>query len=222
MRALLFRPFIFYPVLALLAALAVLASLRPAWPTAPLAPAPAVREGTAFDFGALALAAADPGAAHVSFIVRDGDRPTALRLARRAASVGQDSPGAVLTITANDAAAFAGQATAAEIRFRTLPITTAEGLSIRWAGDQAWVSIPVQPGEDRAALVLPPPVAAPTGLEIRIDSTRADYDYGLELVWVRLIPGGTADAAAPAAAPMEAPAAAPAADPAADLGAPPA
>jgi hypothetical protein len=25
-------------------------------------------------------------------------------------------------------------------------------------------------------------------LEIRIDSTKADYDYGLELVWVRLIP----------------------------------
>jgi hypothetical protein len=188
MRALLFRPFIFYPVLAILAALAVMVSLRPAWPTSPLAPAPAVRAGSAFDFGAAALAAAYPGSAHVGHIVRDGDRPTAMRFARRAASVGQDSPGAVLTLLPNDAAAFAGRPTAAEIRFRPLPITTAEGLSLRWAGDQAWVSVPVQPGEDRAAFVLPPPASAPTGLEIRIDSTKADYDYGLELVWVRLIP----------------------------------
>jgi len=188
MRTILFHPLALYPLVAGFAALAVLVSLRPAWPTRDLAAAPAVREGAAFDYGAVALAAAQAGPAHDMFIVRGRDVPTAVRLARRMASVGQNAPGAALTLVPEDAEAFISRAVMAEIRYRPLPITTAEGLSLRWAGDETWVSIPTQPGEGRAQFHLPPPGAAPSGLEIRIDSTKADYAYGLELVWLRLIP----------------------------------
>jgi hypothetical protein len=189
MRRALFHPLLFYPTLAALALMAVLFSLRPAWPDPHETVMGAQRAARAFDYGANNLAATATGPAHVSYIVRDTfGLPQSLRLARTMASVGQDLPGAVMPLTPEDAAAFAQGPVVADVVYRPIPINTAEGFSLRWAGTQAWISTAIEPREGQVSLVLPETDTPPTGLEIRIDSTRADYAYGLEILAIRLTP----------------------------------
>jgi hypothetical protein len=189
MRSPLFHPLLFYPLLAGLAALAALISLRPAWPSQALPAQAAVREGQAYDFGARELAAVSPGAGHDQYVPRDAQGlAQSLRLARRMDSVGQDPPGALLIFTPSDAAAFTGASVAVDIVYRPLRINSAEGLSVRFAGSTEWVSAPLEPREGRAGFVLAAPPSAPTGLEVRVDSTRNDYAYGVEILAIRLLP----------------------------------
>jgi hypothetical protein len=189
MRSPFFHPLLFYPTLAALAALAMLVSLRPVWPAQPLPAQAAQREGPAYDYSPRELAALIAGSAHEMFVPRDAQAlPEGVRLARRMDSVGQDSPGAVLAFTPADAEAFTAASVSVDIVYRPLRINSAEGLSVRFAGAGDWVSAPLEPREGRIGFVLAAPSTAPSGLEIRVDSTRADYAYGVEVLAIRLLP----------------------------------
>ncbi len=189
MRLPLFHPLLYYPALAALAALAVMLSLRPSWPIQTLPAQAAVREGPALDYSGAQLAAVVPGGHHVIYVPRDSQGlPTALRLARRMEAAGEDATGAVLAFTSDDAAAFVGASVSVDIVYRPLRINSAEGVSVRFAGANDWVSAPLEPRESQAGFVLPAPATPPSGLEIRIDSTRPDYAYGVEILAIRLTP----------------------------------
>jgi hypothetical protein len=194
MKSLLFNRMIFYPLLALAAALLITLSLRPEWPPQPRISVAAERVGDALVFGVEALRQIDPGAEHVSHIARDeAGRPSGLRLARTMAALAgpnPDDPGASLALTAPDQDALAGRPVVIEIFYRPVAVSQADALAVGLDDGTTtlWADAPLAPHEGMLRLLLPAQAAPPQRLALRLQSARSDYNFGVELVEVRITP----------------------------------
>jgi hypothetical protein len=196
MRSFLFHPLVFYPLAALLAAAIIGVSLRPqSWPRPAEAQAGSVEGGAIVLEGeGLGAPAADP--AQVIYVVRTVfGQAKSLRIAvlPNQGDPGPADKGVRILLAPATAAQFAGRAASLEISVRPLPVTTASRLaaSVQGAGPTVWTVQPLSPQEQVLHYDLPA-IDAPDAIGLRIESDNNDYNYGVEIVKIRIVPSGAA------------------------------
>ncbi|MGE3141718.1 MAG: hypothetical protein AB7L65_00210 [Hyphomonadaceae bacterium] len=196
MRHWLAHPLVFYPLLAVIAAAFVFLSARPDLGAQPAAAAEAGRvENGAIVLEGAALAHPEVSADQVIYVVRDGlGRPLALRLA---VLPNQPPPGPAETearfaLTPETAQRIANRPVIVDVTVAPLPVTTAAGLavSLQGAGPTQWATAPASP-EPQTLRYRLPAVAAPEAVGLRAISAYADYNYGFQIMRIRIAPAET-------------------------------
>lgn len=187
----------FYPLLFIVAAALILVSLGADAFDRDGTPQKAQRDGETFIYGPAQLAdGIDPMNGHLRHVVRDfGVKARAVRVGVEPGR-GQPAPeltGALFQIDPADAAALSGRPLRAEVTFRRISVTTAQGLAIglQNGGPVYWTGgpLPLENGVmafDLPALSGPPP----KGLGIWVMSDKTDYNYGVEITRITLKPVG--------------------------------
>ncbi len=193
------RAFVFYPAVLTLAGLAILASLGPAaFPERPTAQA-GRREGGDLVFDPEALFHVDEGGTQVLHRVRERGvgRALAVQIATRRDAGAPDPalPGAQLRLDPAAMAPFAGEPLEVVVKVRPLPYTTAERLALSAAAGASgregarvqWVAAALPSESASLSFVLPALEGGPPGaIGFWPASAPSDYDYGVEIVEVRL------------------------------------
>jgi hypothetical protein len=188
------RAIFFYPLAAIASAALIAASFGPALDP----PKPAAQTGTAAPngvlvFGPEALTHVEVGDSQVAHVSRDGFlRPSGMQIATKK-ELRDPNPavsGVRLVLNPAQAAQFAGKPLRVNVRVRPLPITNASALAVsaQVPGPYEWVSKPL-PAEAATALSFSFPAIEGTGPEaigFWPVPTAADYNYGVEIVEVRL------------------------------------
>ena len=188
------RAFIFYPLAALAAASAVCASLGPNLFPATPGPQAGVVEGHALVFRPNALTRFEIEDTQTAYVSRDDFwRPEGVQIATRSTQL-EPSPadtGARLALEPAQAAALAGKALIVQVKVRPLPYTSATALAaaVETSGPMKWVvqKLPADP----ATLTFRFPAeegATPDAIGFWPSSTTKDYDYGVEILEVRITP----------------------------------
>jgi hypothetical protein len=191
------RAFIFYPLAALAAAAAVCASLGPNLFPAEPGPQAGAAAGQTLVFGPAALTRFEVADTQVSYISRDDFwHPEGVQIATRSTQL-DPSPadtGARLVLDPAQAAQFAGKPLAVQVKVRPLPYTNATALAAaaEAPGPTTWV-VQKLPAES-ATLTFRFPAqdgAAPDAIGFWPIATTRDYDYGVEILEVRISPDPT-------------------------------
>lgn len=191
MRNWLFRPLVFYPLLALVAAAIVLASLRPDLAPAPAAAAAGRIEAHALILQGEALTRPEIGPGFVAHVRRDAiGRPEALRIAvapgRGAPRAGEE--GVRILLSPDETARLGAGPYMVEVDVRPVAITMAQRLAVNLqdqAGATAWEGADVDP--EGALLHFALPANGPvTAIGLRPVTDNRDYNYGFEIASVRL------------------------------------
>lgn len=196
MRHWLFHPIIFYALLAAFAAGVFVLSLRP-----DLGPVPAPHAVGQVENGAVllqrdALAHPELAPGQVAHITRDGlGRPLALRFAvlPNQPEPSPTDPGLRILLKPDVAARIANRPTQLEISIRPVEISTAAvlAISLQGSGPVVWQSKELTPGAQTVRFTLPA-TGSPTAVGLRAISRNNDYNYGFEIVRIRILPSGAA------------------------------
>jgi hypothetical protein len=145
------------------------------------------------DRGGLARPAVAP--AHTIRIVRDGlGRPAALRVATRPGQppLSPVDQGARLLLAAQTAAAIGAGDAIVDVSIRPVPLTTAQGLavSLQGAGPVEWVSQPLTPEAQVLRYQLKAAPGGARAIGFYPFSADQEYNYGVEIVQVRVYAQG--------------------------------
>jgi len=199
MRLWFFHPLILYPGLALISALLIFVSLRPDF--APRAPHPVAGRdvGGVIVLDRDALAAPEGSPANTLYVVRDGlGRPSALRVATKPGQppLSPVDSGVRLLLNADTTAKIGQGGAIVDVSLRPVPLTVAQGLavSLQGAGPADWVSQPVSPETQVLRFQLKGAPGGASAIGFYPFSEDQTYNYGVEIVQVRIYAAGAAPA----------------------------
>jgi len=186
------RAILFYPLAALAMAAAIAASFGPELLPKKVGPQTGKLERGALIFDAEALSHMDIPDTQVAYVDRDDFwRPAGMQIATRRTHLAPSPaiPGARLLLDRAQTAAFAGKALTIQVKVRPLPYTTATSLAVsaQAPGPVTWTAQKL-PSESAALSFHFPAIegGAPEAIGFWPVTTATDYDYGLEIVEVRV------------------------------------
>lgn len=196
MRSWVFHPLVLYPLMAAAAAALIFLSLRPDWAARAAAPQAGRLANGALVLEGAALAAPDVQPGQVAHVARDGlGRPVALRLAvlPNQPPPGPADTGARILLGASAVRALGEGPVTVEVSLRPVPITTAAGIavSLQGAGPAAWQPRDIAPQAQVLRFEFPSAAGA-HAVGLRVLSAYADYNYGVEIVRIRIVPAAAA------------------------------
>ena len=186
------RAYFFYPLVVLAAAAAICSSLGPG--LFPIEPGPqaGLQAQNALVFTAPALARMEVPETQVSYISRDDYwRPSGMQIATKRTRL-EPSPadtGARLVLDPAQAQALAGKPLLVKVKVRPLPYTNASTLAVsaQSPGPTNW-SMQKLPSDPASLSFHFPAVegTAPQAIGFWPITTNSDYDYGVEILEVRV------------------------------------
>lgn len=196
MRHWTFHPLILYPFMAAVAVLLILISLRPDFAMGAPAPQAGRIAGGAVVLQGAALTRPEVQPGQVVHVMRDGwGRPISLRIAVLPA---QPAPtpadtGVQFLLDNETAAAIDNRPVTLEVTVRPVAVTTASGLAARIDGTARaeWLSQDVSPQAQIIRFDFPAQQGV-KAIGLRVISTNTDYNYGFEIVRIRIAPNDTA------------------------------
>jgi hypothetical protein len=191
----LFRWYLFYPLAAVAAALIILVSLGPAILPADPRPVAGRVKGNAVLLAGDDLAHPNPSPQTVHFVQRDAAwRATALRVAVRP-RLGPAKPneaGLQILLSQASAARLGRGPVRIEVMTASVPVTTATHLAIGLphGSETEWQTKPVSVGDNMIAYDFAPRSSGAliTAVGVRPVSIPDDYNYGVEIRGIRIIP----------------------------------
>jgi hypothetical protein len=191
----LLRSFLFYPLLALAATGLILLSLgaQPWADQTPAAQAGVIAKTGARAFGPAALSRIDTGDAHVKFSPRNGaGAVSGLHLAVKTGAPARPPAterGARLLLSADAAAALAGQKLRAEIDVRPMPFATAPALALSVQGqDGPVIWLEAATGTEPKTLIFDLPAqAAPTAIGLYVINPLGNNASAVDIGEIRLV-----------------------------------
>ncbi|MET0181619.1 MAG: hypothetical protein ABW199_01910 [Caulobacterales bacterium] len=196
MRHWTFHPLFLYPCMAAIAIALILLSLRPDFALG--APAPQVGRvnGGAVILQGAALSQPEVQPDEVVHVLRDSwGRPSSIRIAvlPNQPAPGPADTGVRFLLDPQTAAAVAGKPVTLEITLRPVFITSAASLaaSLQGAGPAEWKTQEVSPQAQIVRFDFPS-VEGLQAVGLRPISNYADYNYGFEIVRIRIAPNDTA------------------------------
>ncbi len=194
MRHFFFHPLAFYPLAILIAAAIIALSLRPqSWPREPAPQAGLVEDG-AIVLAGDALGAPAPDPRQVFYVDRNplgGAEALRIAVLPNEPAPGPADSGVQILLAPDAAARLDGRPVRVEVSVRPLEITTAQRLyvALDGAGPRAWTMALLSPQDATLSFDLPAQ-AAPIALGLRVESDLDDYNYGIEIARIRLVPAG--------------------------------